>query len=365
MTGWMLRSCMLAGLLLCACAKDDPAPSGPQADGDGDTDGDADSDTDSDSDTDTDTDTDCPGERCGTHKWACWPIPDVTTADYTDLGNGAVRDNITCLIWEKSNPEATGTWQDNFDRCAALATDNFAGYSDWRLPTRMEMASIAFVSLGGTGFADVFDVTGGYYLTGSFWYKTILTDNDNTAGNETDMVWGYGRNGFTSNAIVRSDEGNVARCVRGNGEGEAAGEYAVEPPDHYTIGDGTVTDNYTGLIWQQGFSFDLLDHGDAAAYCETLVLGGKDDWRVPRLQELASTVNEAKVGGAVVDEAFPDNPEGCREPRFWFFAAEASAVGGEGWGLSYCDGFTGWNAGDEGDWNWFPQANVRCVTGGF
>jgi hypothetical protein len=84
-------------------------------------------------------------------------------------------------------------------------------------------------------------------------------------------------------------------------------------------------------------------------------------WRVPTLNELASTVNEALVGGAINRHAFPGNPNGCRDPQYWFWAAEASQVGGTAWGLSYCDGFTGPNSGDSGAWNYFPTANVRCV----
>jgi hypothetical protein len=53
-----------------------------------------------------------------------------------------------------------------------------------------------------------------------FGYKTILTDDDSTAGNETDMVWGYGTKDFAGNASVRSDEDLSARCVgTGNGDG--------------------------------------------------------------------------------------------------------------------------------------------------
>ncbi len=310
----------------------------------------------------------CPS-TCGSHKWACWPMPTPVGSPegvpnpqtYTDLGNGTVQDEVTCLVWEKANPNDPGTWQHNFDRCAALAASGFAGFDDWRLPTRIEMASITDVTLGSTGYPDVFDVTSGYYVTGSFWYKTILTDADSTPDNETDMVWGYGTNGFTSNAIVRSNTNNVSRCVRGNGPGEAAGEYAVEPPDHYTASGGEVTDNYTGLVWQAGFSPSLVTFDAAKDYCAGLELGTVGGWRVPAINELATTVNEAKVGGAIVDEVFPGNPVGCRAPEYWFWAAEASRVGGEGWGLSYCDGFTGWNVGDDGDWNYFPTANVRCV----
>jgi hypothetical protein len=310
----------------------------------------------------------CQESLCGSHKWACWKMPTPASESeapnpqsYTDLKNGAVRDDTTCLIWEKDNPNEPGTWQHNFDRCAALAASGYAGYDDWRLPTRIEMASISDVTLGSTGYPDVFGVTRGYYVTGSFWYKTILTDADSTPDNETDMVWGYGTNGFTSNSIVRSNTDNVSRCVRGNGAGEAADEYAVEPPDHYSVSAGEVTDHYTGLVWQQGFSPSLLSFAESKSYCAALELGSVGGWRVPTLNELATTVNEARVGGAIVDAVFPENPEGCRAPEYWFWAAEASKVGGEGWGLSYCDGFTGWNVGDDGDWNYFPTANVRCV----
>jgi hypothetical protein len=310
----------------------------------------------------------CQESACDSHKWACWKMPNPVSSGigvpnpqtYTDLGNGAVRDDVTCLVWERANPATQGTWQQSFDRCAALAASEYAGFDDWRLPTRIEMASITDVTLGKTGFPAVFEVTSGYYVTGSFWYKTILTDNDATADNETNMVWGYGTNGFTSNAIVRTNTNNVARCVRGNGAGEAAGDYAREPANHYTLGDGVVTDNYTGLTWQQGRSPSLMEWGEAAAYCSSLTLDG-GGFRVPTLNELATTVNEAKVGGAIVSSAFPDNPVGCKAPEFWFWTREASKVGGVGWGLSYCDGFTGWNVGKSGEWNYFPTANVRCV----
>lgn len=310
----------------------------------------------------------CQESDCGSHKWACWQMPTPTSngagvanpQKYTDLGNGAVRDDVTCLVWEQANPAEQGTWQKSFDRCAARAASKYAGFDDWRLPTRIEMASITDVTLGKIGYPTIFEVTPGYYVTGSDWYKTILTDQDGTAGNEANMVWGYGTNGFTSNAIVRTNTNNVTRCVRGNGAGEAAGDYAKEPANHYTVGDGVVKDNYTGLTWQQGRSPALMAWADAEAYCAGLALDG-GGFRVPSLSELATSVNEAKVGGAIVSSAFPDNPVGCKAPEYWFWAREASQVGGTGWGLSYCDGFTGWNGGESGAWNYFPSANVRCV----
>jgi hypothetical protein len=33
-------------------------------------------------------------------------------ASYIDLGNAAVRDNLTCLVWEKTPDTTQGYWQD-------------------------------------------------------------------------------------------------------------------------------------------------------------------------------------------------------------------------------------------------------------
>ena len=62
-------------------------------------------------------------------------------------------------------------------------------------------------------------------------------------------------------------------------------------PSYTDNGDGTVTDNVTGLTWQQtpvnnGYSYD-----EAVAYCESLALGGYDDWRMPTTKELFSISN--------------------------------------------------------------------------
>ncbi|MGC4069745.1 MAG: DUF1566 domain-containing protein [Polyangiaceae bacterium] len=85
----------------------------------------------------------CQEATCGSHKWPCWKMPTPSSLklpnpqSYTDLGNGAVRDNVTCLVWEKANPSTAGTLQASIDRCASLATNKYAGFSDWRLPTRV------------------------------------------------------------------------------------------------------------------------------------------------------------------------------------------------------------------------------------
>ncbi|MDC7227909.1 MAG: DUF1566 domain-containing protein [Spirochaetales bacterium] len=50
-------------------------------------------------------------------------------------------------------------------------------------------------------------------------------------------------------------------------------------------GDGTVTDNNTGLVWQQTPPSDKMTYDEAVEYVENLELGGYDDWRLPTIKE--------------------------------------------------------------------------------
>src|SRR6185369_11014973 len=155
-----------------------------------------------------------------------------------------------CLVWEKAPDATQGLWQANSDHCASLVTSNFAGYSDWRLPTRVEMASI--VDFARTG--DAIDTTAfprepsGYYRTASDWYETI------TGQSSSGFAWIYGMSsGFTSNAYAKGTSNAYVRCVRGNGAGEAQ-NVLVAPANQYAVAAGEVTENYTGLVWQQADS---------------------------------------------------------------------------------------------------------------
>jgi hypothetical protein len=66
-------------------------------------------------------------------------------------------------------------------------------------------------------------------------------------------------------------------------------------------GDGTVTDNCTGLMWQQatGNGAAPLNWSDALAYCEDLSFAGHDDWRLPNVRELQSLVDYGRLDPAI------------------------------------------------------------------
>jgi hypothetical protein len=74
------------------------------------------------------------------------------------------------------------------------------------------------------------------------------------------------------------------------------GAYATGCPmeDRFSDnGDGTVTDNCTGLMWERdtGNDGNPLKWCDALAYCQNLQLGGHLDWRLPNVRELQSIVD--------------------------------------------------------------------------
>ena len=71
-------------------------------------------------------------------------------------------------------------------------------------------------------------------------------------------------------------------------------------PSYTDNGDGTVTDNVTGLMWQQSADTDgdgdidaddKLTYDEAIARAEALNLGGHSDWRLPTIKELYSLID--------------------------------------------------------------------------
>lgn len=65
---------------------------------------------------------------------------------------------------------------------------------------------------------------------------------------------------------------------------------ATAPTGQYTNNaNGTVTDNRTGLIWQQALQPASYTYATAVTYCANLTLGGNSNWRLPEISELQST----------------------------------------------------------------------------
>lgn len=78
-------------------------------------------------------------------------------------------------------------------------------------------------------------------------------------------------------------------------------------------GDGTVTDNCTGLMWQKDTGDvsgdgsiggeDQINWQGALQYCDGLSFAGRDDWRLPNIFELQTIVDYGRYNPAI-DPAF-------------------------------------------------------------
>jgi len=68
-------------------------------------------------------------------------------------------------------------------------------------------------------------------------------------------------------------------------------DYTINPPSYTDNGDGTITDNVTGLIWQKEDDDITRIWDDAVTCCNDLTLAGYYDWRLPSKKELMSIVD--------------------------------------------------------------------------
>lgn len=68
------------------------------------------------------------------------------------------------------------------------------------------------------------------------------------------------------------------------------GNYNGNQPSYTNNGDGTITDNITGLIWEQDMGVKIT-YDDAFVKAQNSSLGGYTDWRVPTIKELYSLMN--------------------------------------------------------------------------
>ena len=218
---------------------------------------------------------------------------------YAISGDGlTIYDNVTSLTWMRdADLDGDGdidtydkrTYSQAQDLPAILNEANYGGFNDWRVPSIKELYSLidfrgtdpdpsATDSSQLTPFIDTDyfyfafgDVAAGDRIIDSQWVTTSLyvADNNMMFGvNFADgRIKGYGR------SIGPDEKTFFVRLCRGN-------------PDYGTnnfvdLGDGTVLDRATGLIWAKADSGEGMNWEDALAWtqqrnAETFL--GRNDW---------------------------------------------------------------------------------------
>ncbi len=282
-------------------------------------------------------------------------IPD--TATFAD-GWIMTRDNFTGLIWDvKRNKDGTKNYNDPHDAdntytwcdrdpatngggngtcrdgnntedfIAALNQEHFGGFSDWRIPTVKELATLVDTSIpypGPTIDTAYFPNT----MSSFYWSST-------TYAGYTSFAWGVG---FYIGYIYYLYKGHdyYVRAVRSGQLGSV--DHLVD--NH----DGTITDTATGLMWMKcsmGQTYNSNTNGcdgsptktnlqNALSNCENLTFAGHMDWRLPNRIELQSIVDYSRYDTAIDTTYFP----GTMSFGYWSSTINASNTN-NAWGVKF------------------------------
>lgn len=231
---------------------------------------------------------------------------------FTDNGDKTVTDNNTGLMWQQTPDFKHHSYEGAIAYCGSL---NVAGYSDWRLPRIKELYSIADFNgeivdprdeTKNTPYIDTqyfdFQYDKRMAYIGQYWSITKYTLGPLHDTQNVDAAFGFNFadghiKGYETGYEFASKKqgvfapGNFVRCVRG--------EENVYGVNHFVDNqDGTVTDEATGLMWQQADDGSRRNWQDALSYAENSTFAGYSDWRLPNIKELQSIV---EYGGQVGD----------------------------------------------------------------
>jgi hypothetical protein len=234
--------------------------------------------------------------------------------------NECLRDKVTGLLWEGKN---SGSDQPRYGsqrftnlgnfaatdvsgHVAAVNASRLCGYSDWRVPSRMELQSILHY-----GNPQPFNAIDAQFLntdSGVYWTRELASDDLSQA-----WMVDFGQFGGTSSPEPRTYT-RAVRLVRGTPLGGGANRFSYTsityPGD---AANNVVNDNWTGLQWrrcEEGRNWNgstctgnLLTDSHEAMLARTQTLQG---WRMPNIKELASLSDLSRGLGSRIDPvAFP------------------------------------------------------------
>jgi hypothetical protein len=184
------------------------------------------------------------------------------------------------------------TWQEAIEHCA-LNEDGLPGVG-WRLASRNELLSIVHVAEVGCVPSDYFVGIPDYVWTGTespFEPQKIA------------YVISFGTCAAGS-GWNKDEQPAYFRCVRG-----APLSFGLLVGNN----DGTASDLSTGLMWQEKDDGLERDWEQALEYCETLVLAGEADWRLPNAREIMTLMDYTLPNASIYEGLFP----GAGQKKYW------------------------------------------------
>lgn len=262
--------------------------------------------------------------------------------EYVDNGDGTITDKVTGLMWQKS-PDTNGDGEIKADdkmtyEEALEGADDFslAGYNDWRLPAIKELYSlILFSGMDPSGYngndteglipfidTDYFDFAYGDTDAGERIIDAQYASSTKYVDEGQNLLFGvnFADGRIKGYGLIHPQIGEktfFVQYVRGE-------EYGI---NHFVDnGNGTITDEATGLMWMQTDSGHGMNWEEALAYADSQRYAEYDDWRLPNVKELQSIVDYTRSPGtsnsAAIDPVFECSVitgEGVQEdyPFYW------------------------------------------------
>lgn len=248
---------------------------------------------------------------------------------YKDNGDGTVTDQHTGLTWEKGVRRL-----DWVQAASEAAATNTGGYNDWRVPTVKELYSLILFT-GNQGrarpddpvappdarpFIDAGAFTFSYPQSGRYIDAQYITQTQYVARIMAGQECFFGVN-FADGRIKcypiagHRNRQYFSRFVRGNPN------YGRN--DLTDNGDGTITDDATGLMWARIDSGDpdfaeavsgtqkangAMNWEEALRFASELDYAGHNDWRLPTAKQLHSIVDYSRApdrtNSAAIDALF-------------------------------------------------------------
>jgi len=238
------------------------------------------------------------------------------TPSYSNNGDGTITDNITGLIWEKTpdkNADGIINYADKLTYSAALTGASLCrtgGYTDWRLPTIKEQYSLIMFYGAEANPTATSQGTAVPFLNTNFFtfgYGDINSSAHGATSNERLIDAQYA----TSSIYVSTTMGGQSTMFGVNfADGRIKGYPANNIKKYYVLyvranaaygknsftnnGNGTITDDATGLMWMQNDNGLPVLWENALSYAENYSFAGHSDWRLPDAKELQSILDYSR-----------------------------------------------------------------------
>jgi len=238
-----------------------------------------------------------------------------TSTAFLDNGDQTITDQNSGLMWFEAENGTQRIWEEAAVYCSEL---DFAGQTDWQLPSKSELESIVDYGQSYPAIRQPFSCQSSFY-----WSSTPHLPNPPYA-------WGVYCLDGADHWLHKSNEYNV-RCVR------AADKPQIAPK--------------TDLQWQKNSSKALHTWQNALAYCENLSLDQQQDWRLPNIRELKSLLDYNRYYPAA------DPALSALNAVYWSSTTAATEEHSSAWAVFFGNGDDLWKEKVE-------SYNVRCVRGG-